>query len=568
MLDNAMTRYLKLWGILLCVMCLAYFYMLDHVIFSSTRFTPIFRFLLIEYDIRYAFLGAALCLLAALWNRPEPVVRIVEFLARHPRGTAAATMGVLGVGTLVVYHDYALCMDEYAAVFQSKIFAAGQITARLPPQLVSWLLPTGFNGSFLIASTTTGQAIEAYWPGFALLLAPFQLLKVQWLCNPALAAASIYLIYRITFDITQEHKAAGFAMLFALASGAFIANGISFYSMQAHLTANLLFAWLMLRPTGYRAFAAGVVGSVALVLHNPFPHTLFALPWLAALASDKERRRNLAYVLLGYLPVTLIVGGGWLVLRNMIQAGTHTAPGMSGLANSVFYWPDAGMLNMRAAAFVKMWVWAVPCLLVFAILGYVRHRNNRCVDLLAQSAFLTFLGFLFVNLDQGHGWGYRYFHSAWGAIPILAGCAVTGPLESQRRLISFAGAAAILSLLVAVPYQMTQINQFITEHLQQLPAPKRPGNNVFFVQANCGFYLADMIQMDPFLRDPDLLLVSHGPRRDAEFLRQHWPNAINIKGKYFAQQWYLGDIDQRRSDPPTIGYKRFVIEPVALNQSR
>ncbi|MGO9995978.1 MAG: hypothetical protein ACLPTF_26205, partial [Steroidobacteraceae bacterium] len=139
MLDNALTRYLTLWGILLCVMCLAYFYMLDHVIFSSMRFTQIFHFLLIEYDIRYAFLGATLCLLAALWNRPEPVLRIVEFLARHPLGAAAATMGVLGVGTLVVYHDYALCMDEYAAVFQSKIFAAGQITARLPPQLVSWL---------------------------------------------------------------------------------------------------------------------------------------------------------------------------------------------------------------------------------------------------------------------------------------------------------------------------------------------------------------------------------------------------------------------------------------------
>ena len=30
-------------------------------------------------------------------------------------------------------------------------------------------------------------------------------------------------------------------MLFALASGAFAADGISYYSMQAHLTANLLY---------------------------------------------------------------------------------------------------------------------------------------------------------------------------------------------------------------------------------------------------------------------------------------------------------------------------------------
>jgi len=32
------------------------------------------------------------------------------------------------------------------------------------------------------------QAIEYYWPGFALLLAPFEFLKVPWLCNASLAA--------------------------------------------------------------------------------------------------------------------------------------------------------------------------------------------------------------------------------------------------------------------------------------------------------------------------------------------------------------------------------------------
>ena len=79
-----------------------------------------------------------------------------------------------------------------------------------------------------------------------------------------------------------------------------------------------------------------------------------------------------------------------------------------------------------------MWIWAPPCSFIFAVLGGWRLRENRVVRLLVQSAVLTFAGYLFVRFDQGHGWGYRYFHSAWGVIPILAGCAMT-PRRSCGR---------------------------------------------------------------------------------------------------------------------------------------
>ncbi len=128
----------------------------------------------------------------------------------------------------------------------------------------------------MVASSLTGHVIETYWPGFALLLAPFQALGAPWLCNAILAGIALYLIYQITTEITGERRAGGFALLFTIASGAFFANAISYYSMQAHLTANLLFAWLLLKPTNRSALAAGVVGSLALVLHNPVPHMLFA----------------------------------------------------------------------------------------------------------------------------------------------------------------------------------------------------------------------------------------------------------------------------------------------------
>jgi hypothetical protein len=567
MLNKAITRHVTLLGILFAVLCLGYFYMLDRFIFSSTKFTLSFKFLLTIYDIWYAWLIVAVCILAAIWNRPGPILRLVDFLARHPVAMALMSTILLAIGTIVVYHNYALCMDEYAAVFQSKIFATGRVSARLPPQLIDWLIVPGFNGAFLFASSSTGQVIEGYWPGFALLLAPFQALGLPWLCNPLLAGLSLYLIYRITFVITCDQRAAGFATLFALASGAFVANAISYYSMQAHLTANLVFVWLLLEPTRYRALAAGLVGSMALVLHNPVPHVLFALPWLFMIASTKEQRHYLIPLILGYLPLSLILGLGWLMLRAPIQAELHNAPAMSSILSEVFRWPDAAMLNMRVAALAKMWVWAAPCLFIFALLGRLRHGNNRHVRLLTQSAVLTFFGYLFVDLDQGHGWGYRYFHSAWGVIPVLAGCAMTGRSESEVRLVSFAGAAAILSVLIVMPYQMSQISEFISSHLEQIPPPKRPGNNVYFIRGG-GFYVADMVQMDPLLRAPDLFFVSHGPKLDADLVKQYWPNAVKLQGGFLAEQWYLGPEDQRRSNPGTREDKHFVFDSLPITQSQ
>jgi hypothetical protein len=333
-------------------------------------------------------------------------------------------------------------------------------------------------------------------------------------------------------------------MLFTLASGAFIAEGISYYSMQAHLAANLLFVALLIQPSVHRALAAGLVGSLALILHNPVPHALFVIPWLTAMAMQRGQRRYLLPLILGYLP-GVTIGVLWLGLRAAIGVRSHGLVGLAGIASGVFAWLDATQLNIRAAALVKMFVWAVPSLFLVALLGCIRHRADLRVRLLAWSALLIFAGYLFVRFDQGHGWGYRYFHSAWGVVPILAGCAMSRKHQANPRLVSFAGAAAILSLLILVPFQLGQIERFISSHLAQVGPPNRPGNNIYFIHALGGFYVADMVQFDPLLRNQDLLLVSHGTELDERFIRQNWPSAVKISSERAAEQWYLGPEDQR-----------------------
>jgi hypothetical protein len=553
-------RHVRAAALALCVACVAYFYLLDRIVFSSAHFSPIFRLLLTKYDLQAAWLALAVCLFGVLWDRPAPILRFVDFIGQNPIALSLATSATLAVGAIVVYHDYPLSMDEYAAVFQSKIFASGALALHLPPDLVDWLVVRGFNGSFLVASPKSGAVIAAYWPGFALLLAPFQFLTVPWLCNALLSGLSIFLIYWITREITASKRAAGWGMLFSVSSGAFLAGGISYYSMQAHLAANLLFVALLMRPSPYRAFGAGLVGSLALILHNPVPHALFAMPWIAALAFQSGRR-HLLPLIAGYLP-GVALGIGWLFFRAETESRGIALAAMNSVASGVFAWPGTISLNYRVAAFVKMCVWAMPTLFVVAFLGFARQRADRHVRLLASSAILTFLGYIFVRFDQGHGWGYRYFHSAWGVVPILAGCAMAGRPQSDGRLISFAGATAVSSLLLLVPFQMSQIEQIISEHLAQLGPPRRPGNNVYFIHPLGGFYVADMIQFDPFLRTRDLLLVSHGAVLDAQLIHRNWPGAIRISDGPATEQWYLGSEDQRSTIPGSNEERQFVIAHV------
>jgi hypothetical protein len=338
-----------------------------------------------------------------------------------------------------------------------------------------------------------------------------------------------------------------------------VAYAISFYSMQAHLVANLLFVWLLLKPTFTRAFLAGVVGSVALLLHNPFPHTMFALPWILGLARTRGQDRMVLPLLAGYVPLLLVIGGGWAHMRQVISAGPSSFAAMSNDISWAFKLPDKAMLDAQVASFTKLWIWAVPGLFPLAVLGRMRLGSDLRVRLLVQSALLTCAGYVFFKFDQGHGWGYRYFHSAFGVVPILAGCGMAVRTQGDDHLTAFAGAAALLSLLVVLPVQLAQIQSVIAGHQAQLPPVHRPGNNVYFIRySGLGFYLPDLVQMDPLLRDPDLILYSRGSDADARLLRENWPTATLVERQKTVQEWHLGEQDQRQMSADLPGVKHFI----------
>lgn len=499
-------------------------------------------------------LGAAVFIASRL-----PARRVLRAAGEHPLMIAALSAVVLAAGAVFVYHDHPLSMDEYAAYFQSQVFAAGHLTSQFPLPQMDWLIPPGFQNFFLTVSPTTGQVASSYWPAYALILAPFSALGIPWACNPVLSALTALIIHRLAMYMFADAEAAGLALLLTVCSPVFFGIGISFYSMPAHLLANSLYALLLARPEPRRALAAGFVGSIALCLHNPAPHLLFAAPWLIWIATRRGGVRLLGLMCLGYLPLCLLLGVGWLELIQQLRSAAPDPGAHAGTADlfksmlAIFSPPTATVLLARFIGIAKIWVWAVPGLLILAVYGAIRWRHDTLCRLLAAAALVTVVGYFFFPLDQGHGWGNRYFHSAWMALPLLATAAVyrpggrsAGPTESAPAADqlfedldtkSYLTTCILLTLIFGVGLRGWQMQAFMAADLNQLPHYHGTERRVVIVDYADSFYGGDLVQNDPWLRGAVIRMLTHGPAADQEMMAQNYPTWHQVYADRFGTVW-------------------------------
>lgn len=466
---------------------------------------------------------------------PATTIReVLTGIARRRWQVAGAVFALFATLAVLAYRMHPLSMDEYAPVFQAGAFARGSLTGEIPPELLP-RFGRGFVAWFFTASGETGQVVSNYWPGHALLLTPFVLLGVPWLLNPLLGAASLLLIAHIARSVSDDPTAGGWAILLTIASPAFVVMSISFYSMPAHLFLNLAFAALLLRPNLLRLIAAGLLGSIALTLHNPYPHILFAAPWVIWLLSSHGRRAA-APLLLAYLPLTLLLGAGWVWLRWSLHQSSGIGPifnpdGASvggeilALMRYIFVLPTSLGILSRLGEFTKIWIWAVPALPVMGLLGWTGWRHNRVVTLLAISGALSMLGYIAVSFPQGHGWGSRYFYPAWAVLPILSALFVVrnaGHRIFRERVVA---ALTISSFVFLNAVAVLQVRQFIDFHLSQLPrVPAGSTRSVILLDTRRGYYMDDLVQNDPMLRGNTIILESSGSANDFAFMAQHFPD--------------------------------------------
>lgn len=535
-------------SVILTLACMLFIYLFT----ENDR--AIFYYLMSRYDMPaggvHLFLLAVAGVSARFW--PRDVSAFLRMLGRNPLPVAGLVVVILAISERLIYRDHPLSMDEYSVWFQARIFAEGRLAASFPPELADYLFPQRFGDHFIAVNRDAGLAASTYWPGFALLLAPFAALRASWLCNPLIVGISVLILWRIARDQWNDEIAQGWVVLLALASPVFLVNGVTYYSMPAHLLANLLFAWLLMKPTPLRVAGAGFVGSWALILHNPFPHLLFMLPWaMWLLIRRTDRWRNILLLAFGYLPVLIVIGFGWRIwMTSMVLSAPSHSEGIAGIGaaqstalaiSGAFGWlkhlplhlPDESILAGRLGGLVKLWLWSCPMLLILAFLG-ARSARSTTLELVWWSALITFFGYFLVPYNQGHGWGNRYFHPALMALPLLATryllsteqCTAAG---QWLRNTVFLGALASIS--IAVPLRFAQVGEFVTEHLSQMPPGSHAERQLVFLDGR-GYYPYDLVQSDPWLRGR-IVMLSSSPQKDQEMVSRHFPDAVKIgQNKY------------------------------------
>lgn len=519
---------------------------------GSSHFTRIFYYLFEILDFQGAICALLILICAVLIPSRPWSTALVRWVGEHPGRVAAGSGALLCAGTLFVYQNHPLSMDEYAVFFQSKVFAAGHLSGQFPAPLLDWLLPHGSRTLFFNVSDQTGRIVTAYWPSFALVLAPFTALGIPWACNPLISALTVLAIHRLTFRLLGSVEAAGLAVLLTVSSPVFFADGISYYSMQAHLLANTVYAILLIQPTARRAFLAGIVGSIALTLHNPVPHLLFAIPWVIWIVRRSGNSRLLGWLILGYLPLCLLLGAGWFffaahLMHEGVAPGTTQAAGPTLLERITwpFSLPSSNIAFARISGAAKVWLWAVPGLVVLAALGAWKRRDDSRYRTLLASALVTFVGYLFVWSDQGHGWGFRFFHSAWLVLPVLAASAAgrgqSTPDHDQglegSELRALIVTTALLTATVGLGLRAVQMREFILDHLRQVPAYAGTERRVIFIDPTFSFYGVDLVQNDPWLRGNAIRMITHGKAADETMMRAQFPAMHKVYGDEHGAVW-------------------------------
>lgn len=539
-------------------------------------FGRIFWHLLTVQDLPAAWSMVAMLAVCVFWAYSDcgrdhsPAEGFLLAIERYRHPIATALWGLLCLGTLNVYRDHPLSMDEYAALFQAKIFAGGQMHGVFPADLLDQLLPKNFQNHFLMVNRSSGAVWSAYSPGFSLLLAPFALLGAPWACNPTLVAVSFLLVGRVVRDLTGSSQAVGCALLFALASPAFVANGISYYSMPAHLLLNIAYAWSLFSVSPVRLLLAGFCGGWALMLHNPFPHAVFAAPWVLWLMFRSERRfSDLLWLAAGYAPVVCVLGIGWAlwqqhamsVVTIAVAAGFPAggASGAEGVGNALarmvrgavrwIQMPDDSMLESRVAGLIKLWLWSAPAMLLLAWLGGRRASDVR-LRLLGASALLTFFAYFFIPFDQGHGWGYRYFHSAWAVLPVFAALGAAKLHRAEGgKVVRQLVVLTVFGLVFANALRLWQIGEFVSAHLAQYPE-RSSAERQLVLHSGRGYYALDLIQNDPWLSRGDVvILVPPSDQGRAALIERIGARDVSARNRFGSSEELTPEILERLRRP-------------------
>jgi hypothetical protein len=421
----------------------------------------------------------------------------------------AGVLALTSIGTFLVCRNYPLSMDEYLARFQATIFTSGHLTAVVPSQWRPW--GEALSPKTMPVESASHAWVSNYLPVWAGILALFQIAGVPWLAGPLLAAGSIGLLAAIRKNVDAAWKWNPWVAGLILATSCqFLITAMTTYAMTAHLFFNLLWLWFFTLPRRSGYALAAWVGFLAVGLHQPIVHLAFAFPFLFRLV--RERAWGWSFYFFTIYGGALVCYSFWLHLG---QAGAPAsvgrpaeAPYLIHQASQLFHFPNIANILILLESMGMALAWASPLGLILFVLS-LSHMSRW--PSLARDLFygllLTILVYFFFKSDQGHGWGYRYFHGVLGNFVILAAMGFEFVREHAVRssLNRILWLNAVLVLLVFLPVRFYQVETFIAPFARMSAYIAAQPDRYLILDASDIWYGCDLIRNDPLFQKKPLV---------------------------------------------------------------
>lgn len=410
---------------------------------------------------RWLLLVGVLLLALCVWRLPA---REREFSGSWRLALAIGTLMAIAAfaGHYLILSGYDLSRDEQMATFDAQVFAQGQLVA---PLSGIWRdHADALNTMFMYSADSRVAWVSDYLPLNAALRAMFGLAATPTLTGPLmtlLGAVALYGCIRRIWPADRETAVVG--LLLYAGSAQILVNGMTAYAMPAHLALNLCWLWLFLRRRGWADAAAIVVGFVAVGLHQPLMHPMFAGPILVLLLLERSWRRAALYFA-GYAAIglfwawwphwisTLTLADG--VIQQVRDVG-YPARLLSALAMG-----DGSRIANMLANLLRFVAWQHLLLVPLLALGFLVARRDRLAGALAAGVLLTIAIMTVILPYQGHGFGYRYLHGLIGNFILLAVYGWESIREGIGKWRSMLIGTTYATLFILLPLQLWMAHGF------------------------------------------------------------------------------------------------------------
>ncbi len=461
-------------------------------IYTLARFEPVALY------TSAAFLFA----MALLLRRTDAAAAAPGLLASgaFPLAVAAIVLVAVSVGRFAIYQNFDLCIDEYLNDFEVRILDHGQLRAAVP---AGWRDDAeAMRVPFENYNAASGTWASGFLPGFASLQWLASQAGADWAVSPVLAALSLLLLGDVARRLYPAAPwAAGVAVVLLAVSPQFLAMAMTKFAWTAQLCGTLLWVWLLTHPRRACFLLTPVLGALLIGLHQPHVHPLVAAPFVLRFLYTRQWKVFLWFAA-WYLAGALAWFQVYELLRtNALAPGGDLSNLLAPSSSAIIPFILSVIFGTWHAATLLAWATplAVPLLGIFLVAWREQPAAARDGFLGAALTFAFYL--LFFPHPQGHGWGYRYLHVAYG---LLILCATGGAVALARgswnaRLARALVATVVFSLAFQAAYRAYEIRAMVRPLARTWDFIAAQKTDFVVIETGDFYYAGDLVRNDPWL---------------------------------------------------------------------